>query len=63
VTVALDPERMINNGQPTLHALSLAALAVQEGEGVGTHRYRHVILHGLAGQDDGSNGLGGCVRD
>ena len=32
VTVALDPERQINNGQPTLHAACLAALSVKEGE-------------------------------
>src|SRR4051812_35903650 len=32
VTVALKPESQINNGQPTLHAVSLATLNPQEGE-------------------------------
>ena len=44
VTVALKPESQINNGQPTLHAVSLAALNPQEGEaavhiGAGTGYY------------------------
>jgi len=34
ITVALKGERQINNGQPTLHAVCLAALAVKEGESV-----------------------------
>jgi protein-L-isoaspartate(D-aspartate) O-methyltransferase len=32
ITVALEPEGLINNGQPTLHALCISALNVQEGE-------------------------------
>lgn len=34
VTVALKKDQQINNGQPTLHAVSLAALGVKEGEAV-----------------------------
>ena len=34
VTVALRGESQINNGQPTLHALCLAALRVEQGEAV-----------------------------
>jgi protein-L-isoaspartate(D-aspartate) O-methyltransferase len=34
VVVALAPERRINNGQPILHAISLAALNVKQGEKV-----------------------------
>lgn len=53
VVVALDEERRINNGQPTLHALCLAALNVLEGEtvvhiGAGTGYYT-AILTELAG--------------
>ena len=32
VVVALAPERRINNGQPVLHAVNLAALDVKQGE-------------------------------
>jgi len=32
VLVAVDPERRINNGQPSLHAKSIAALELKEGE-------------------------------
>lgn len=53
VVVAIAPERHINNGQPVLHALSLAALAVTEGEsvvhiGAGTGYYTAVLAK-LAG--------------
>jgi protein-L-isoaspartate(D-aspartate) O-methyltransferase len=53
VVVGLAPERLINNGQPTLHALLLAALDVVEGEtvlhvGCGTGFYTGVLAH-LAG--------------
>jgi protein-L-isoaspartate(D-aspartate) O-methyltransferase len=53
VVVALAPERAINNGQPVLHALCLAALHVKEGEtvvhvGAGTGYYT-AILSKLAG--------------
>lgn len=53
VVVALDAERKINNGQPTLHAVCLAALNVQEGEtavhiGAGTGYYTAVLAE-LAG--------------
>jgi protein-L-isoaspartate(D-aspartate) O-methyltransferase len=34
ITVALKDGQQINNGQPTLHAVCLAALAVKEGESV-----------------------------
>ena len=48
VTVALKSEKQINNGQPTLHAASLAALKPQEGEtavhvGAGTGYYTAVL--------------------
>jgi protein-L-isoaspartate(D-aspartate) O-methyltransferase len=53
ITVALKSAEQINNGQPTLHAVSLAALGVQEGEevvhvGAGTGYYS-AILAALAG--------------
>jgi protein-L-isoaspartate(D-aspartate) O-methyltransferase len=48
VLVALAPERRINNGQPSLHALCLSALDVKEGEralhiGAGTGYYTAVL--------------------
>ena len=48
VVVALAPERRINNGQPILHAISLAALNVKQGEkvlhvGAGTGYYTAVL--------------------
>ena len=56
ITVALKAEGMINNGQPVLHAASLAALRVQEGEtvvhvGAGTGYYTALLarLTGPAG--------------
>lgn len=53
VVVALAPERRINNGQPVLHAICLAALNVKEGEsvvhiGAGTGYYTAVLAN-LAG--------------
>jgi protein-L-isoaspartate(D-aspartate) O-methyltransferase len=50
VVVALDEKRGINNGQPSLHALCLAALNIQPGEtvthvGAGTGYYTAVIAH------------------
>ena len=53
VVVALAPERRINNGQPVLHAMCLAALDVQPGQavahiGAGTGYYT-AILANLAG--------------
>jgi protein-L-isoaspartate(D-aspartate) O-methyltransferase len=48
VTIALKGEKQINNGQPLLHAASLAALKPQEGEtavhvGAGTGYYTAVL--------------------
>jgi len=48
ITVALKSEQQINNGQPTLHAVCLAALAVREGEaivhvGAGTGYYSAIL--------------------
>ena len=59
VVVAIAPERKINNGQPLLHAICLAAVKVKEGEtvihvGAGTGYYTAVIAK-LAG-------LSGCVH-
>jgi protein-L-isoaspartate(D-aspartate) O-methyltransferase len=53
VVVGIAPDRKINNGQPVLHALCLAALNVQEGEtvlhiGAGTGYYT-ALLANLAG--------------
>ena len=57
VVVALEEERGINNGQPALHALYLAALSVKEGEsvvhiGAGTGYYTAVLaeLTGVTGK-------------
>jgi len=57
VVVALEEERGINNGQPALHALCLAALRVKEGEsvvhiGAGTGYYTAVLaeLTGVTGK-------------
>jgi protein-L-isoaspartate(D-aspartate) O-methyltransferase len=56
VVVALAPERRINNGQPVLHAINLAALNVNQGEnvlhvGAGTGYYTAVLarLTGMTG--------------
>jgi protein-L-isoaspartate(D-aspartate) O-methyltransferase len=48
LVVALAPERRINNGQPVLHAINLAALNVKDGEkvlhiGAGTGYYTAVL--------------------
>jgi protein-L-isoaspartate(D-aspartate) O-methyltransferase len=57
VLVAIDAGRRINNGQPSLHALSLAALAPKEGEtilqvGAGAGYYSAILaeLVGPAGR-------------
>ena len=52
--VGLSPERQINNGQPSLHALLLHHAAIQEGEhvvhvGAGVGYYSAVMAH-LAGK-------------
>src|SRR5437660_10365391 len=52
--VALAPERRINNGEPSLHAISLAALNVKQGEkvlhvGAGTGYYT-ALLARLTGE-------------
>ncbi|HEX4965845.1 MAG TPA: rRNA adenine N-6-methyltransferase family protein [Thermoanaerobaculia bacterium] len=59
VTVGLKPEVQINNGQPVLHALCLAALNPKEGEGIvhvgaGTGYYTAILaqLAGAAGSVD-----------
>src|SRR6476660_7882059 len=59
VTVALKPEAQINNGQPVLHAVCLAALNPKEGEaavhiGAGTGYYTAVLakLVGSSGSVD-----------
>ena len=59
VLVALDPARGLNNGQPSLHALCLNALAPRKGEsavhvGAGTGYYTAVLamLVGEAGRID-----------
>jgi protein-L-isoaspartate(D-aspartate) O-methyltransferase len=59
ITVALEDAGSINNGQPTLHALCLAALNIQEGEavvhiGAGTGYYTALLskLAGLSGSVD-----------
>jgi len=56
VLIALQPDSPINNGQPSLHALCLAALHVKEGEaivqvGAGTGYYTAILakLTGPAG--------------
>jgi len=54
VVVALAPERRINNGEPSLHAISLAALNVKQGEkvlhvGAGTGYYT-ALLARLTGE-------------
>src|SRR5262249_28767306 len=48
ITIALKVEGHVNNGQPTLHAACIAALAVQEGEtivhvGAGTGYYTTIL--------------------
>jgi protein-L-isoaspartate(D-aspartate) O-methyltransferase len=48
VVVSIAPDRHINNGQPTLHALSLAALGIKEAEtilhvGAGTGYYTAIL--------------------
>jgi protein-L-isoaspartate(D-aspartate) O-methyltransferase len=61
VVVALAPERRINNGQPVLHAINLAALDVKQGEkvlhvGAGTGYYT-AVLASLTGKIGAVGGL------
>ena len=55
--IALDPERGINTGEPSLHAICLGSLAVQQGEtvlhvGAGSGYYTAILAHlvGRAGR-------------
>jgi len=57
VLVAIDPSRGINNGQPSLHAECIEALALKEGEtvahvGAGAGYYTAILAHmvGLMGK-------------
>jgi protein-L-isoaspartate(D-aspartate) O-methyltransferase len=50
VLVVIDAARGINNGQPSLHAMSIAALAIKEGEtvvqvGAGAGYYTAILAH------------------
>jgi len=50
VLVAIDPARGVNNGQPSLHAQSIAALELKEGEtivqvGAGAGYYTAILAH------------------
>ena len=50
VLVAIDAGRGINNGQPSLHAMSIEALALKEGEtavqiGAGAGYYTAILAH------------------
>ena len=50
VLIAIDPERGVNNGQPSLHAQSIAALELKEGEtvvqvGAGAGYYTAILAH------------------
>ena len=50
VLVAIDASRGINNGQPSLHAMSIEALAIKEGEtvaqiGAGAGYYTAILAH------------------
>ena len=50
VLVAIDPERGVNNGQPSLHAQSIDALELNEGEtvvqvGAGAGYYTAILAH------------------
>ncbi len=59
--IALAPERGINNGQPVLHAMSLAALDPQPGEtaihvGAGTGYYTAILARMTAADPDGERG-------
>jgi protein-L-isoaspartate(D-aspartate) O-methyltransferase len=54
ILIAIAPERHINNGEPSLHAICLTALNITEGEtiihiGAGTGYYT-AILAGLVGK-------------
>lgn len=50
VLIAIDPARGVNNGQPSLHAQSIAALELKEGEtivqvGAGAGYYTAILAH------------------
>jgi protein-L-isoaspartate(D-aspartate) O-methyltransferase len=59
--VSIEPEKNVNNGQPSLHAYLLAAAGVKEGDhvvhvGTGTGYYTAIMAH-LAGKSGRVTGI------